>query len=403
MPRSIHRLSSRTVKTVSARGMYPDGGNLWLQVSACGTKSWIFRYTVDDKTHEMDLGSTRDVDLPEARAKAERWRECMNDGDDPIQFRDAERAAKKTDSAKSMTFRECAEAYIRSHSADWKNTKHASQWDNTLATYVYPILGDLDVEVIDIALVMKVLKPIWTTKTETISRVRGRIEAILGWATVRGYRSGDNLNKLLPARSRVQKVEHQRALPYAEMGDFMASLRVQGGIGARALEFTILTAVRTGEARLATWEEVDLKEKVWTIPAERMKGEREHQVPLSDAALNVLKEMEADGTKGFIFPGQKNGQPISDMTMIQVLKRMDLHTRVVPHGFRSTFRDWTAEQTAVAREAAGMALTHAIGDRVEAAYRLGDLFEKRRKLMNAWAKYCATPSKAKGDVIALHG
>ncbi len=408
MPRPIHRLTDRTVKAASSRGMYPDGGNLWLQVSAFGTKAWIFRYAVDGKTHDMGLGSARDVSLAEARRKAERWRKCLVDGDDPIHLRDAELAAKKAALAISMTFKECAEAYIMGHSAGWKSAKHASQWTNTLNAYAYPVLGELDVNTINVGLVMKVLEPIWTTKTETASRVRGRIEVILDWAAVRGYRSGDNparlrgnLDKLLPARSRVQKVEHHRALPYSEIGDFTVALRTIGGVGARALEFTILTAVRTGEARGAVWEEVDFKEKVWTIPAARMKGGREHRVPLSAAALRILEEMKPAGTEGFIFPGQKEGQSISDMTMVQVLKRMKLYDRAVPHGFRSTFRDWAAEQTAFPREVAEMALAHAIGDRVEAAYRRGDLFNKRRKLMEAWAKYCATPSKAMGEIVAL--
>jgi len=298
-----------------------------------------------------------------------------------------------------MTFRECAEALIASHEAGWKNAKHRQQWRNTLATYVYPVFGNLPVQAIDVGLVMKVVEPIWATKTETASRVRQRIEAILDWAAVRGYRQGDNparwrghLQKALPARAKIQKVKHHAALPFADLPDFMSALRAMNGNSARALEFAILTATRTNETLKARWSEIEFKTKIWTIPGERMKAGRDHRVPLSAAALDVLMGMrEAHPTRDLVFPGSGRGRTLSSMALLMTLRRMKRADLTV-HGFRSTFRDWAAETTSFPREVAEAALAHSVGDKVEAAYRRGDLFEKRRHLMEAWSAYCATPA-----------
>jgi integrase len=307
-----------------------------------------------------------------------------------------------------MTFRECAEAYIAAHKAGWRNPKHAAQWPSTLETYVHPVFGALPVQAVDVGLVMKALEPIWQTKPETASRVRGRIEAALDWATARGYRKGENparwrghLDKLLPARGKVRKVEHYPALCYVEMGDFIAGLREQGGVAPRALEFLILTATRTGEVIGARWEEFDLAEKLWTVPGARMKAGKEHRVPLSGRALAITDEMEAARINDheFVFPGGKPRKPLSNMAMLKVLQRMG-RGDLTAHGFRSSFRDWAAERTAFPHEVAEMALAHTVSDKVEAAYRRGDLFQKRRQLMEAWAKHCET-HKASGEVVNL--
>jgi integrase len=295
-----------------------------------------------------------------------------------------------------MTFKDCAERYIEAHRPGWKNPKHAKQWPSTLEDYVYPVFGPIPVQAVDVGLVMKALEPIWKTKPETASRVRGRIESILDWATARGYRQGENparwrghLDKLLPARGKVQKVKHHAALPYGEMGDFVAELRGQEGVAARALEFLILTATRTGEVIGARWDEFDLAKKVWTVPGERMKAGKEHRVPLSERALAIIEEMKGQGVNDhpFLFPGGRPGKPLSNMAMLKLLQRMD-RGDLTAHGFRSTFRDWAAEMTHFPTEVAEMALAHTVSDKVEAAYRRGDLFQKRRELMEAWARYC---------------
>jgi integrase len=306
------------------------------------------------------------------------------DGIDPIEARRAQREQKSLDAAKSMTFDACAAAYIDAHKAGWRNEKHFDQWSNTLNTYAGPVFGSLPVQAVDVGLVMKALEPIWQTKSETASRVRGRIESVLDWATVRGYRKGDNparwrghLDKLLPPRSKVRKVEHHPARPHDELANFVAMLRRQEGIASRALEFLILTATRTGEVIGARWDEIDLGEKVWVVPAARMKAGREHRVPLSAAAVAILEQMQEVREGDFVFPGGKRGKPLSNMAMLAVLKRID-RGDLTNHGFRSSFRDWAAERTNFPREVAEMALAHTVGDKVEAAYRRGDLFQKRR-------------------------
>ena len=391
--RNMHRLSALRVTKLTKPGYYADGGGLSLQVTASNSKSWIFRFMLDGRAREMGLGSLHTIALAEARHKAMICRKQLLEHIDPIESRKAMRDQERLKSSRSMTFSACANAYIEAHRAGWRNAKHVTQWQNTLATYAEPIFGTLPVQEVDIGLVLRALEPIWHTKPETASRLRGRIEAVLDWATVRGLRTGDNparwrghLESLLPSRAKLQTVEHHAALPYIEMAAFMVELRQQVGIAARALEFLILTAARTSEVIGARWDEFNEELKTWVIPAERMKAHREHRVPLSPRALKLIEEMRAIQTSEFVFPGARAGKALSNMAMLMLLKRMhrgDLTT----HGFRSTFRDWAAEQTNYPREVAEEALAHTLNNKVEAAYRRGDLFEKRRRLMMEWSKY----------------
>jgi integrase len=396
MARRLNRLTAVQVRAIDEKGMYHDGGGLYLQVSAGGARSWIFRFTLDGRAREMGLGPVHAIPLAEARKRAAECRRMRVDGIDPIEARSEHRGWKKLEAANAMTFDACAAAYLAAHNASWRNVKHRDQWRNTLTSYAGPVLGSLPVQSIDVGLVMKALEPIWQAKPETASRLRGRIEAVLDWATVRGHRKGENparwrghLDKLLPARSKVHKVKHHPALPYNEMAEFIAALRNQEGTAARSLEFLILTASRTGEVIGARWDEIDLKEKIWAVPATRMKAGREHRVPLSAAAVAVLEEMMEVRESDFVFPGGKRGKPLSNMAMLAFLKRMD-RGDLTAHGFRSSFRDWAAERTSFPHEVAEMALAHTVGDKVEAAYRRGDLLQKRRQIMEAWARFCAT-------------
>jgi integrase len=407
MARILGRLSAVRVQGVRKPGYYGDGGGLYLRVAPGGAKGWIFRYGGRGRRRDMGLGGYPSIGLAKARELAGDCRGMIAAGLDPIAARNEKRAAAAVEAAKAMTFDDCATAYITAHEAAWRNPKHRQQWKNTLSTYVSPVLGKLPVAAVDTGLVLKVLEPIWARKPETASRVRGRMEAVLDWAKVRGYRTGENparwrghLDHLLPAKSKVRKVEHHAALPYAQVGAFVASLHEQPGISAHALEFLILTATRTGETLGATWDEVDIGAKLWTIPAGRMKAGKEHRVPLSDAALAVLKEMREIRHSDYVFPGGRDRRPLSEMSLLMLLRRMK-HGDITAHGFRSTFRDWAAERTTFPREVAEAALAHAIPDAVEAAYRRGDLVDKRRKLMDAWAAYCARIETDAGKVVAL--
>jgi integrase len=377
-------------------------------VGAGGAKSWIFRFTLDGRAREMGLGPVHAIALAEARKRAAECRRMRVDGIDPIEARSEHRGWKKLEAAKGMTFDACAAAYLDAHKDSWRNAKHRDQWRNTLNTYAGPVFGSLPVQAVDVALLMKALEPIWKTKPETASRLRGRIEAVLDWATVRAYRSGENparwrghLDKLLPARAKIRKVEHHPALPYDKLADFIELLRGQEGISARALEFLILTAARTGEIIGARWDEFDLEEKTWVVPGARMKAGREHRVPLSGAARAILKQMNEIREGDVVFPGGKKGMPLSNMAMLALLKRMG-RDDLTAHGFRSTFRDWAAECTNFPREVLEMALAHTIESKVEAAYRRGDLFQKRRQLMEAWARFCAT-SRSQAEVFPISG
>jgi integrase len=394
MAREIGKLSAVAVRNKSAPGLYADGGGLYLQVTEAGAKTWIYRFMLNGRRRDMGLGAVHTVTLAEAREEARRCRQLARDGIDPIDNRKAARLSALAKTATTMTFKQCAEAYIKAYEAGWRNTKHAAQWSSTLERYAYPVMGELSVAAVDTGLVMKVLEPIWSTKTETANRVRGRIEAILDWAIVRKYREGENparwkghLDHLLPARAKVHKAGHHAALPYDHMADFMKAMRAVDGVAARALEFAILTAARTGEVLGTAWAEIDLEKRLWVIPPERMKAGREHRVPLSEAALAVLQGQS--GREGPVFRGGKANTPLSNMALLMTLRRMK-RTDLTAHGFRSTFRDWVAECTDFPHEVAEMALAHAVGDKVEAAYRRGDLFEKRRKLMDEWAQYCGS-------------
>jgi integrase len=312
-------------------------------------------------------------------------------------------ARVRLEAARGMSFRECAERMITSHEAAWRNPKHRAQWRSTLATYCYPIFGDLPVAEVDTGLVLKALETIWTTKPETAGRVRGRVEAVLDWAKARGYRDGENpalwrghLDKLLPNRRKVRRVRNHPAMPYEDLPAFMSELRLRDGMGARALEFTILTAARTSEAIGARWSEIDLIGAMWTVPAERMKAGKEHRVPLPQAALDLLKALPRDGE--FVFAGGRAGRPLSNMAMLELLRGMKAGSAYVPHGFRSSFRDWCAERTNYPSEVAEAALAHAIESRVQAAYRRGDLLEKRKRLMEDWASFCCG-SAAEGSTV----
>jgi integrase len=395
MTQKIQRLSAVKVAGLKTPGMYADGGGLYVQVSSTGSRSWIFRFKKDGRTRDMGLGSLTTVSLAKAREIAAECRLLRLNGIDPIESRKAERIETRLAAARSITFDQCRDAFIDAHKGAWRNAKHRAQWSSSLATYVTPVFGSLPIQCVDVALVMKVLEPIWSTKAETASRTRGRIERVLDWAKVRGYRQGENparwrghLDALLPARGKVRKIRHHPALPYDQLGAFMTVLKGREGLAARALEFTILTAARTNEVLGARWEEIDLAAKVWTVPAYRMKAGRDHRVPLCRPALVLLKQLQALRRADLVFPSDRSHRMLSNMAMLMVLRRMD-RGDLTAHGFRSTFRDWAAERTAFPPEVAEAALAHVVGDKVEAAYRRGDLFEKRRRLMDAWATHCA--------------
>jgi integrase len=407
MAKTVKRLKDMQIRRLSKPGSYPDGEGLYLQVRTSGAKDWFYRYEVDGKGRKRGLGSYPTISLEQARDDALECRQLRQQGIDPVDYAKAQRQKEALDEAKSFTFKECALAYINSHQQGWKNRKHESQWRNTLDTYAYPTIGDIGVQDIDIGLVLDVLEPIWYEKTETASRVRQRIENILDWATVKQYRSGDNpalwrgrLDKLLPKRVKVQKPVHFPAMDYRELPGYFQALRKRDSVATRALAFTILTAARNGEARAVTSDELDLKGKVWTIPDNRMKADREHRVPLSAEALKIIKEMEPfkRHTDHFIFPGQAHAKPISEASLLKIVKQQDKTLTV--HGFRSTFRDWCAEQTSFPREVAEAALAHSIRDKTEAAYQRGDLFEKRRRLMDQWMQYCLK-GKGKAKVVPI--
>jgi integrase len=409
MSYTINKLSAIKVRSVTWPGMYGDGAGLWLQVSKGGAKSWIFRYDFCGRRREMGLGSCHTVDLALAREKAKACRLVLLEKRDPIEERDKARAEYVHQQAKRVTFDECASAYISAHRGSWKSAKHAAQWETTIAAYVSPIIGALPVTDVDTALVVKVLKPIWTTKTETATRLRGRIESILDWATTHKFRRDENparwrghLENLLANPNKIAPVKNHPALPWREIGSFMTELRKRDGVSARAIEFAILTACRSGEVRGARWSEFDLENKLWTIPAERMKAGKEHRVPLSTSAMAILAALERRG--GFVFPGRDKETLLSDMSLTSVLRRMG-RTDITVHGFRSTFRDWCSEYggNSFSREVCEHALAHGLPDKVEAAYRRGDLLDKRVVLMQAWADYCSPqPQESEKNCSSAH-
>lgn len=392
---AIHKLSPRKVATATA-GKHEDGGGLRLVVSKSGSRKWVLRFTFRSKRREMGLGSFPDTGLAEARRKAESFRKLAEEGVDPICTRDLEKQPQT-----NPTFTNCAARYIQSHRRSWRNAKHARQWVSTLKTYVRPVIGNLPIEEVTTQDVLKILTPIWTVKNETAKRVQGRMENILDFAAAHGYREPINparwrghLDKLLAKPSKVQNVTHHPAMPYEQVADFMAAMQAYKSMSSKALQLLILTATRTSEVLNAEWHEVDLDNATWTIPAERMKVRREHRIPLSHQAVSLLSNLPRVTGNSYVFPGMKAGRPLSNMSLLKFMHGLGYGPsgekgNYVPHGFRSSFRDWTGEITSYPRDVAEMALAHAIENKVEAAYRRGDLFEKRRKMMQEWANYIA--------------
>ncbi len=407
MPKRAKELSALTVARLKNEGRHAVGGVPGLHLRIAGdSRAWILRIKIGARRRDIGLGPYPEVSLAEAREDARVHRKKVRDGKDPLDEKRQIRASLREERARAITFKECAKAYIEAHKAGWRNEKHVKQWGASLETYAYPKIGALPVGAIDTGSVLDVLRPIWAHKTETASRLRGRVENILDWAKVSGYRDGENparwrghLDKLLPARSKVQKVEHHAALPYAEIGHFMAELRDREGTSARALEFAILTAARSSEVRGATWAEIDLVNRIWIIPADRMKAGKEHRVPLSPAAVALLKAASRIEGVDYVFPAARGGM-LSDMALTSVLKRMG-RAGLTQHGFRSTFRDWAGETTAYPREVIEHALAHQLKDKAEAAYQRGDLLAKRSRLMTDWARFCTIVQNASSNVVAI--
>lgn len=411
MTRNIHRLTDRAIR--NAAKPLADGGNLWIYPKG-NARGWIFRFTLNGKAREMGLGSFPAVSLVQARKLAAQCREVLRSGIDPIDHRAQAARAAALKAAGVPTFTQAAARYIRAHRAGWKNPKHARQWCATLKTYARPIIGRTPVDAIGTEDVLRVLQPVWTTKTETAKRVQGRIESVLDFAAARQWRDQSNparwrghLDKLLPRPSRVATVEHHPAMPYGEVPAFMVELEAADGCAALALRFLILTACRTGEVLGAEWGEIDMDAAVWTIPAERMKAKREHRVPLTQPALDVLWTLPRIARNPYVFPGTRDGRPLSSMALLQLMRRLGYGVGgdrgdYVTHGFRSTFRDWSGEVSTFPRDVCEMALAHVIQNKVEAAYRRGDLFDKRRKLMTAWADWCGKGTGAKVLPIGPH-
>lgn len=409
MPKKVHNALTPIAVRNAEPGRHTDGNGLQLLVKQTGARSWVYRFTLNGKTREVGLGSADagGRSLADARDEAAALRVKVKSGVDPIAERAQEaaeaRAMARDAEAASVSFKDAAEAYIKANQDTWRNDKHRQQWKNTLADYVYPVIGDLPVGEVDTPHILQILEPIWKTKSETASRVRGRIETVLDSAKAKGYRQGENsaawkghLALILPARPKLSR-GHHKALPYDEVPALLNSLHEMDAVGALALEFTILTAVRSAETYGATWEEFDLDKGVWTIPDERMKAAREHRVPLSERALAIVAETKAlDGT--YVFPGKKGGK-LSNMAMAMIIRRLKLDATV--HGFRSSFRDWAAERTSYSHEVCELALAHTVGNAVERAYRRGDQFEKRRRLMDDWATFCATDALPESNVTPI--
>ena len=395
MPRKAAELPPLSINRLKEPGLWAVGGvaGLYLHVNARGARSWILRVVVGDKRRDMGLGGYPDIGVADARQKAREARLKIEQGVDPILLRKQAKSELMALQATDKTFEQAAGEYIKIHAESWSNDKHRKQWERTLTAYAFPVVGKLSLRHIRQEHILKILEPIWTTKTETATRVRGRIESILDWAKVKGLRSGENpaawkghLDHMLPAPTRLKNVEHLAAVPVRDMPGFMVKLREAAGTAAQALEFLILTAARSGEVRGITWQEVSLEDALWVVPAERMKMKKEHRVPLSDRALSILKSQPRIDENPLVFPALRGSQ-MSDATMSAVLKRMGIDATV--HGFRSSFRDWCGDYTNYPRDLAEQCLAHGADDPVEAAYRRGDALERRREIMNEWSKFVA--------------
>ena len=394
MPKKTKEIAAAQLPRLPV-GLHAAGGatGLYLRVAPSGARNWILRVTIGNRRRDMGLGGWPDVPLGEARDRARQARRKIDDGIDPIESR----KAAKTVLRETPSFAECAKRTIEAKRPEWKSAKHAEQWKNTLDTYAKPVIGNMPVDQVELRHIVEILGPIWVDKTETATRLRARLEAVLAWAGASGFRKGENparwrgnLDAVLAKPGKVSKVEHHKALPLIALPPFIVALRQREGTSARALEFLILTAARSGEVRGATWEEVDLKDDVWTIPAQRMKSGKDHRVPLSPRAVAILKQLPRFAGTTLLFPAERGG-PLSDMALTALMRRMQVDA--VPHGFRSTFRDWASEHTEFPRDVAEMALAHTIGDKVEAAYRRGDLFAKRTTMMTEWAAFTATAAR----------
>lgn len=415
MPKKVKELGALDVKRMETPGFHPVGGvaGLALQITPALQKSWVLRAVIAGKRRKMGLGGYPEVTLAQAKEYARVAREKIRSGIDPIDERKAARRSLAASRAKDVTFRKCAEDYIAAHRSSWRNDKHAAQWESTLETYAYPVIGDLWVRDVTIEHVISILEPIWHTKTETASRLRGRIESILDAAITKGLRTEANparwkgvLSTLLPSAKKIARSKHFPAVPIKEMPAFFETLRRQEGYAARALEFLILTSVRSYNVRHARWSEIDLETKTWKIPGEdseaskqRMKTGVAHRVPLSSAALDVLNRVGRTAGTDLIFPSPRNLKELSDMAMSKLMK--DMGAAGVPHGFRSTFRDWIAESTNFLPEVTKRAMAHAVGDKTEAAYLRTDIFRKRIRLMEIWATFCTRPPAQKAEVIPM--
>lgn len=406
MPRKVPEMSPVSVRRLARNGLHAVGGvaGLHLYVKPSGSRSWVLRVMVGNRRRDIGLGGYPDVSLERARERAREMRSQIQDGIDPVAAKKEAKEALIAADLKRMTFDQAATICWRAKSQEFKS-KHAAQWKSTLDRYASPIVGSLQVSEIEMPHVLSVLQPIWNTKTETATRVRGRMEAVLSWATVSGYREGENparwqgnLEHALPKPAKLRKVQHFRALPWQQMGVFMQDLRKREGVGARALEFAILTAARSGEVRFAIWSEIDVPNKLWTIPGERMKAGREHKVPLSRAALTLLQALPHFENSEYLFPAPRGGV-LSDMSVSAVTKRMNVDA--VPHGFRSTFKDWARSSTGFPDEVSELALAHVNSDATRAAYARDELLSKRARLMDEWARFCGLVPQ-QGAIIGMN-
>ncbi|MGF6974924.1 integrase [Paraburkholderia sp. JPY465] len=411
MPKKAQVLGPLAVKRLTTPGKHPVGGveGLYLKVTDTGSRSWVLRVTVAGKRREIGLGAYNEsgMGVAVARAKALSVREDIARGVDPVMQKKEAASRLRASQALEMTFEQAAKRFITAKEPEWRNSKHGAQWTYTLEEFAYPLIGKMMIRHVTRAHVTEILEPIWTTKTETASRLRGRIEAILDWARVKGFRDEGvnpaawrgNLDKLLSAPKKTKRVRNHPALPIDQMGAFMVTLRATEGVSARCLEFSILTASRSGEARFAEWTEIDLEKKVWSVPAEKMKAKKEHRVPLSPAAVRLLQSIERKQGVDLVFPSPRSARVLSDMSLLELMRRQNLEA--TPHGFRSTFRDWASEYTNYPRELAEVALAHIKGDATEAAYWRGDVLEKRRRMMTDWAEFCTTPIEP-SEVIPIN-